>query len=228
MKIQKNFFLILIFALSALFLFSCQKNSSDNNTNPQPVYPYGNGQPYPQPNGANNGAVIPGISCMNGSANCNSQQYSTYPGFYPYPVNPYTYGGYTNYWNQNYHGYSNWNHNYAGLCNCPAGTVPTYNNYYGLGCVQNTYFQPTLYYYGYFGWGPNNNQWVNIPQVSNLADYSVQNQSCYSGIVQSCYIDVLNSCSNGYTCQPTSGGSRLGLCINPNQNYNSPYNNTGR
>lgn len=209
MKLKWAFFVLLS---SMVFGFSCQKNNSNDNTQYPGAY-----------NPAANDAVIPGISCMNGTANCNSQNYSQYPGFYPYNVNPYQYGGYSPYWNQYYGNWSGWNYNYAGFCNCPAGTVPTYNNYYGLGCVQNTYFQPTLYYYAYWGWGPNNNQWVNIPQVSNMRDYSVQNQSCYSGTVQSCYTGVQNSCAYGYTCQPTTPGSRLGLCLSPNQVYNSPY-----
>lgn len=203
---NKNKWSTLGLILFAAFSFSCQKDKSSNDNN-------------------NNGgaAVVPGISCMDGTTNCNGQAYSQYQGFQPYGMNPYNYGGYSPYWNQNYGQWSQWGNNYAGLCNCPANTIPTYNNYYGLGCVQNTYFQPTLYFYAYWGWGPNNNQWTNIPQVSNIRDYSVQNQSCYSGVVQSCFIDIANSCGAGYVCQPTSGGSRLGLCSNPNQVYNSPY-----
>ena len=90
--------------------------------------------------------------------------------------------------------------------------------YAGMGCV-NSGMMSGGYGYVYFGYGygygagssANNNQWTNIPQVSNYVGYN--SQSCYNGVVQSCMTDQQIMCSSGYTCRASSAGSRLGLCV---------------
>lgn len=181
----------LFLALMALAIVSCDSNKSNDG-------------------GGN--ATVPGLygGCMNGAVNCNSAQYNNYPGFVPYGVNPYNYGGYNNYYNSNY---SYFNSPYTGMCNCPSGYVPTYNGYYGLGCVQNSYLPSTSWgIYASWGWGATNGQWTNIPQVSNTVGMS-SSGACYNGVLQSCFVDVANSCSSGYRCQATTSNSRMGLCV---------------
>jgi len=138
--------------------------------------------------------VPPPTNCIDGSAYCNSNYYNQNNGYSAYPYNPYYYGSTGNF------------------CNCPVGYRPVYNANYGLGCVSMSSFQPYAYGAVYWGWGANNNQWVNIPQVSNTQGYP-SSSSCYQNIAQSCFVDQVNSCGAGATCQPTAGGSRLGVCL---------------
>lgn len=136
--------------------------------------------------------VPPPTNCMNGQAYCNSYMYGQYYGYAAYPYSP----------------------NYSGnFCDCPVGYRPVYNGITGLGCVSAAVFQPFAYGAVYWGWGANNNQWVNVPQVSNTQGYP-SNNSCYQNVAQSCFVDQYNTCSNGAICQPTSGGSKIGVCVN--------------
>lgn len=171
--------------ISVFFITSCQKSSSDNSNN--------------NLNG----------NCMQNQAGCQSGIYQQGYGFYPYN-NGNGYGGYNG---SNYQGgYQTSNSAY--LCNCPGGTIPTYNNYGGLGCVNNTYVSGNgghAYFHFNIG-GSTNNQWTNIPQISNYTGYTNQS-SCYNGVVQSCLVDQAATCSAGYTCRATSAQSRLGLCV---------------
>ncbi len=182
MKKLFQFFAIMTLATA---IFSCQKGSSDSNSNMNTV-------------------------CMQNPAACQGTIYQQGYGFQPY------YG-----YNNQYYGYNNnyYTANSAYLCNCPAGSMPTYNTYGGLGCV-STNMMGGLYGYAYFGFGANNNHWVNIPQVSNHTGYN--QSSCYNGVVQSCIVGQTNSCAVGYTCQSTSAQSRVGLCVS-----NNAINNTG-
>ncbi len=162
--------------------------------------------------------ALPG-NCVVNQANCQTGLYNS-PGYAPYNYNNnygnnvygggyyaygyssgYQYGGYTN-------GPFQYLNNSAYLCNCQSGYVPTYNSYAGLGCVQSS---GNNYAYAYFSWGANNNQWTNIPQVSNYQGYS--NSGCYNGVVQSCLVDQPSTCSVGYSCRADSASSRLGLCL---------------
>lgn len=147
----------------------------------------------------------PSAHCIDGSIYCNSNYYRRNPGYTSYPYNPYYYGA-------NY----TWNYfgggSYGNFCNCPSGHRPVYNGSYGLGCVAVNTFQPYAYGAVYWGWGANNNQWVNINQVSNVSGYP-QNNRCFQNVAQSCFVDQINSCGAGALCQPTSGGSRLGICV---------------
>ena len=143
----------------------------------------------------------------------------------------YQYGGYSN-------GPFNYMNNAAYLCNCQSGYMPTYNSYAGLGCVQaNAGYGGGMNYnasytnggnpgfsggaYAYFSWGANNNQWTNIPQISNHTGYT--NSGCYNGVVQSCLVGQPNTCSVGYTCQAESASSRLGLCRSTTASGNGGY-----
>jgi hypothetical protein len=152
--------------------------------------------------------------CVNNPQLCNTSAYNNTYGYQPY--NNYNSGGY--FYNNGVYGTGSgpgyYNANGNSLCNCPQGTVPTYNTFAGMGCV-NSGMVGGGYGYAYFGYGygggANNNQWTNIPQVSNYVGYN--SQSCYNGVVQSCLTDQQNMCSGGYTCRASSAGSRLGLCV---------------
>lgn len=198
---MKNFKSLIILGMT-LFVVSCQNGGSDSNNN----------------NGNNTTTPING-DCVNNPSSCQQGVYNQGYGFYPYN-NGYPY---------NYQGGFYYTNNSAYLCNCPAGSMPTYNNYGGLGCVSSNY----AYGYGgyaYFGWGAgsysgaSNNQWVNIPQVSNYTGYNQSNGNCYNGVVQSCLVDQASSCSAGYTCRATAAQSRLGLCVSNNAAGNGQYN----
>lgn len=184
----------LFLALIALVGFSaCQKSDGDSQAQPM------------------------NAQCVNNPQLCQGNLYHQSPGFQPYGYGGYGYGynGYNNYGYGGYYnnyGYQNpfnYMNNTAYLCSCPAGSVPTYNMYAGLGCVQTS--QIYGYGYAYFGYGPDNQHWINIPQISNHTGYS--NSGCYNGVVQSCIVDQANSCSAGYTCRSQSAGSRMGLCV---------------
>lgn len=129
--------------------------------------------------------------CITTPSACNPQIYQNNQGFSQYPGlyggNPFVANSY--------------------LCNCPVGSVPTYNSYGGLGCVQAGFVGSATVS---LGWGPQNNQWLNIPQISNHVGYS--NQGCYNGVVQSCIITQPNSCPVGSTCQATGSNSYMGIC----------------
>ncbi|WP_413290188.1 hypothetical protein [Bdellovibrio sp. HCB337] len=161
----------------------------------------------------------PPASCINGSAYCNSNLYGQNNGYAAYPYNPYYYNPQT-VWGQG--GYM------GNFCNCPVGHRPVYNGQYGLGCVAISQFQPVAYGAVYWGWGADNSQWVNIPQVSNSQGYPTnRNSSCFQNVAQSCFIDQVNSCGAGATCRTTGGGSRLGICVSAGQGTLPPNNGGG-
>lgn len=165
-------------------------------------------------------ATAPGMNaqCVNNPNLCQSNVYNA-PGFTPYNYGNTGYGSYGNYgggysYNDPFNYYQN---NSAFLCNCSSGLVPTYNSYAGLGCVQQS--QVNSGAYAYFSWGIDNNQWTNIPQVSNVSGYS--NSGCYNGVVQSCLVGQANTCSIGFTCRTNDASSHLGLCVSNSTATNS-------
>lgn len=165
---------------------------------------------------SNQDAVVPGVTtdCLNNPNLCNSGLYSQTPGFTRYNYNGlYNSGLYGSY----YQGYNPFLYGNGSLCSCPAGTVPTYNNYSGLGCVQAN----LIYGYAYisFGYASNNNQWTNTPQISNMVGYGASAQSCYSSVVQSCLVGDSASCGTGYTCRINSASARLGVCVSNSTGY---------
>jgi len=204
---MKKLFVLGVIALS---FWSCAKSGDSNNPPAQ--------------------QVVNSVDCVRYPQQCQGNVYNNNYGYQPYQYgygNTYGTSGYNNgypysnsggyFYNNGIYGagsgpfhYMN-NANY--LCNCPTGTMPTYNVYGGLGCVNNGFVNGYVGAYAYWGWstGPGNNQWTNIPQVSNHVGYS--NQNCYNGVVQSCLTDQPNSCGNGYTCRASSAGSRMGLCV---------------
>lgn len=192
---MKKLMAFILTASALVGLSSCQKSSSDS----QPVQTLNN-------------------QCAYNPSLCQSQVYQQGNGFYPYTYT--NYGGYnTGYaWGAAFYTMNNSSY----LCNCPAGTMPTYNTYGGLGCVSN---QLVGGFYGsvYFGWGSGatNNQWVNIPQVSNYSGYNQSN--CYNGVVQSCLVDQPGMCGSGSTCQASSAQSRLGLCVSNSSGSTGAY-----
>lgn len=152
-------------------------------------------------------AVVSGMnSCVVNPASCNNASaYSQNQGYTPYG---YSYGNGSG-------GYAspfNYYNNSAYLCNCPAGSIPTYNSYSGLGCVRNSGFsyKAGLSAFFYIGWG--NNQWNTIPQLYRY-NYGYNNGTCYNGAVQSCNVSTPNSCPSGYICRPSNNANTLGLCV---------------
>lgn len=176
-------------ALVLPFLFAACGGNNDNNS------------------GGTTGTIAtvppPTNTCMNGTTYCNSNMYGQNFGYAAYPYNPYFYGVNYGFYNASY---------YGSFCDCPPGHRPVYNTQYGLGCVSVSSFQPYAYGAVYWGWGANNNQWVNVPQVSNTQGYPSSN-TCYRNVVQTCFVDQVNSCGASATCQATGGGSRLGVCV---------------
>jgi hypothetical protein len=192
---MKNLKSLVVLAASfmSVFLMSSCQNSGNNNSNT---------------------ATMNNV-CVTNPAACQSNVYQQGYGFQPY-------SGYNTGYGQPYgsQGGFYYMNNSAYLCSCPAGSLPTYNSYGGLGCVNNTLLSGGGY--AYFGWGTGlsgstNNQWTNIPQVSNYTGYNNQS-SCYNGVVQSCLVDQASTCSSGYTCRATAAQSRLGLCVSNTAN----------
>lgn len=184
-------------AMVVILVTSCQKNQDDNQ----------------QIN----------TTCVNNPNACQSGIYNQTPGFTPYNYNGYGNQTGSPFYNNGYYGtgasayYAQASSAY--LCNCPYGSMPTYNNFGGLGCVQSNLVGGNISGYASFGYssaGANNNQWVNIPQISNVSGYS--NNGCYNGVIQSCIVTNQATCAVGYTCRPTSGASALGLCVSNSAN----------
>ncbi|MFN3697561.1 MAG: hypothetical protein ACK4VO_08975 [Pseudobdellovibrio sp.] len=149
-------------------------------------------------------------NCVYNPAACQANLYNQTPGFTPY--NYYGYG-YVNGSSGPFH-YLN---NSAYLCNCPAGTIPTYNSYAGLGCVQSNYISGFNYsFMSLNGSTTNNSHWVNIPQISNIQGYTTN--GCYNGVVQSCVVSNASTCLAGYVCRPTTAASAIGLCVSTSAN----------
>lgn len=166
-------------------------------------------------NDTDEGAIT--TDCLNYPQACQTGYYNQ-PGFQPYNYGYGQQGGV--FYNNGYVGtgtspfHQMANNSY--LCNCPVGTVPTYNNYAGLGCVQSNMlagFQG----YAYYGYNTsNNNQWTNIPQISNMQGYN--NSSCYNGVVQSCIVTDQATCRSGYSCRANSAASAIGICVSNGAN----------
>jgi hypothetical protein len=186
---MKNIFVAVLSIFTVLTLGCAQSSDSNNQQTTQTT------------------ATVLSTDCVTYPQNCNPNYYNNSYGFQP--------NGYYNNYYYNNNGYNPYNYS-AGLCNCPSGTMPTYNAYSGMGCVNVNFantggFSAYAYFGVGYGYGANNSQWMNIPQVSNYVGYNQQN--CYNGVVQSCATDQVNSCGNGYTCRASNAGSRLGLCV---------------
>lgn len=192
-----KFWIWTLIAVPLIFVACGDKNGNNSPQQPQQI-----------------ATVPPPTNCIDGTTYCNSNMYAQYNGFAAYPYNPYYYN--TSYSWSHFYGAGNGGY-YGNFCNCPTDHRPVYNGQYGLGCMALNQFQPYAYGALYWGWGANNNQWVNIPQVSNTQGYPVGAQNgCYQNVAQTCFVDQPNACGMGAICQPTGGGARLGLCVSGN------------
>lgn len=161
-------------------------------------------------------------SCLTGQANCNTNGYQTYQpyGFRPYPINPYAYGGYWNYWTQ-YSGFGSHNTSTTLFCDCPIGTMPVYNNQFGLGCVSHARVAPFSGTVGYYNIPGAQSPWVSVPRPNGGPArhiYRPRQQSgpglnCHTRVAHSCFVQQPNSCMAGQTCRPTMNNSGLGVCV---------------
>lgn len=169
--------------------------------------------------GGNKIAVTPTTTCLlpNGQqGNCDINFYGQYG-----------YNGLTNYpyTQQGYNGYQN---NFAGgLCGCPSGSRPVYNNTGGLGCMTTQYMVPG-YGYNSYGWNSVGSYWYNIPQVAYQPFVSNSGSNCFNDVAYVCDVRLNNTCGgNGY-CRPMTGGSAIGLCVtNPGSYNNTSYGTQG-
>lgn len=151
----------------------------------------------------NNACATDPMACGTNGA-INGSAYQTNQGYSPYGSNG------------NGSGYSqpfNYYNNNAYLCNCPNGTIPTYNGSAGIGCVSRSYMgsKVSLSAFFYLSWGLNY-QMNTLPQLYRY-NYGGGNTSCYNGAVQSCTVGQANNCPAGYLCQINGSSSTLGLCV---------------
>ena len=157
----------------------------------------------------NNTCATDPLACGSNGA-LNGAAYQNNQGYAPYGT------GSNNYGSGNGSGYGqpfNYYNNNAYLCNCPNGTIPTYNGSAGIGCVSRVSmsFKVNLSAFFYLSWG-SNNQWNTLPQLYRY-NYGGGNTSCYNGAVQSCTVGQVNNCPSGYFCQINGSSSTLGLCV---------------
>lgn len=163
----------------------------------------------------NNSCSTDPLTCgSNGNVNGSAYQYNQ--GYTPYGTG--TGNGTTNYGSGSSYGNGygqpfNYYNNSAYLCNCPNGTIPTYNGSAGIGCVSRVAMSSkvNLSAFFYLSWGTNN-QWNTLPQLYRY-NYGGGNTSCYNGAVQSCTVGQVNNCPGGYVCHVNGSSSTLGLCV---------------
>lgn len=159
----------------------------------------------------NNACTTDPLSCgANGAVNPSA--YQNNQGYTPYG-NGTNYGsGYGSPYNSGGQPFNYYNNN-AYLCNCPNGTIPTYNGSAGIGCVSRVSMSSKVGLSGYFylSFG-SNYQWNTLPQLYRY-NYGGGNTSCYNGAVQSCTVGQMNNCPGGFLCQVSSTSSTLGLCV---------------
>ena len=209
--------LIFTFFITSVFLVACNKANNNNSVAAPPPAPttqciqagIGNGYnnntgyypgTYPNYNNGYPNSYNPNLTTANGS--CDPTLYNQYS---PYGFSAYPYTSFNSYnWSSGY--------NYMPLCDCPINTRPVYNGSIGLGCVSIQQFEPIATGAYFWSLSPNNYQWVNWTQVSNTNGAIGSMSNCYQQVASACFIDTPNSCGTGYTCQATSGGSRLGIC----------------
>jgi hypothetical protein len=150
-------------------------------------------------------AVVSGMNtCIVDPTSCNGSVYQQNQGYTPY--------GYSSGSSNSTGSAFNYYNNNAYLCNCPAGSIPTYNTLAGLGCVRtsSSVAKAGLSAFFYLSWG-SNNQWYNSPNIYRY-NYGYNNGSCYNAAVQSCAVGQANNCPAGYICRPSSPTATLGLC----------------
>lgn len=207
---MKSLSSLLLVGLLPLVMIACGKSGDSNNNAPA----------------AETTAATPlTTDCLTNPSACNPNGYSPYwqHGFSPYPFSHhfqqyYTTGGYVNYWTAyaTQYGYPQ---NQVHFCDCPSGAFPVYHNSFGLGCYNggniNPYYGnniPVAGFWGFYSLGYSNNQWINTPQISNIANTSLPS-SCYRTTLQACWVSsASNTCGTGYTCRPTTQNAPIGIC----------------
>lgn len=174
-----------IFAVVLFGLAACQNSDSS-----------GGGAPAP--------AAVPAPTTYATTPQpCNAQQ--ILPGCIP--NQPYPYGG----WPQGWYWPYQWQPA-QDYCGCPYGFTPVIAGN-AIACAPTNQFfvqQPVVYFNWGMNSGPQNNQWVNIPQ-NQYAGTQLAAQ-CLNQTAQGCDVR-LNNCPSGNVCRPTSGGSTIGLCV---------------
>lgn len=103
-----------------------------------------------------------------------------------------------------------WNY-YNGFCGCPANYRPVYNATWGIGCAPIGTFTTDTAYMGWM-YQAQNNQWLNIPQVTYSATVSTSG-NCFADAAQACDSGVANSCGANAECRKIGPASSLGLCV---------------
>lgn len=176
----------------ALALVACNNGGGGGGGDSKPTH-----ATTPQP--CNNQQGVPG-------SNVNCQNYQNYYNQYPGNYN-WQYGSW--YWPQQYQpGYGN--------CGCSGGYFPVQGPF-GVACAPTGYFMNYSYQVVYISWGswfgywsyPQNYGWTNFQQQPyQNTNYS----SCQQSTAQGCDVR-LNNCPSGSRCQPTGGGSTIGLCV---------------
>lgn len=171
-------------------------------------------------NGANMG-VYPTTTCLLSP--------SGYSGQCNYP-----YGNYSGFVNYDFTLYINGlNNNYAnGFCGCGQSGFPVYNNNWGLGCINSSYFQQGYNNYNsnrylMFTWNSTGLQWMTAQQ--NYNSYSNNyNNTCQQSVILACDTGVQGSCGPNAVCVSlnTYGGtgysqSGPGLCTVTQNGYNN-------
>lgn len=176
--------------------FACQKNSTNSvggdgvqAVTPAPIVPNGNCLSYQN------------IYQSGAGQNCY-YDYGRHSGFGNYLYAP----------NQGRFNFQN------GFCGCQNNLRPTFNNQWGLGCVDNSFVQSANNYFTpSFYWDSSNTQWYNVPQLPAAQPFD---GSCYRDAVLACDSAVPNSCGVGALCVAING-HRIGIC-----QFNN-YNNYG-
>ncbi len=158
----------------------------------------------------------------NSHSRCQNDIYNQGYGFQPYP----NYQQFPDYQYNNYCGFyaysAYYQYQYQQVqrpqsfqdCFCPYGMRAVYSAAHGLGCVDTYYVTPDVvlwnippYSYRTFPSGPSPHQ------IPNFQYPYASSNSCFNSMPISCAVDYQNSCGSGYSCVPTAGGSRIGLCV---------------
>ena len=177
---QGDFMKYLVMTLALLASVVACRNGSDNGNDQIASVPY-----------------APSANCLSNTG-YDASRWNPYAGagYFPYP-------GYSGY-NNGYNGINGGFYGAAGICGCPAGTIPVCDNYAGLGCAPD----PRGYgqNYPYWNWQQQNQGYGFQYQGFG---YMNSNNSCYAGVAQTCRVGSYD-CGYGH-CYPTS--QDFGICV---------------
>jgi hypothetical protein len=142
---------------------------------------------------------------------CDNSVYNNYYA-YGYQAYPYGYSYNSNsifrYQTNYYSGYG------SALCSCPSGSRPVYNGAMGTGCLAQSQIPNyvPVYYWSFTANYTANNQYVNMPQMSNI-NGGMSNGGCYNNVAWTCQVGQTNQCPSGSVCTSTVSNSPIGLCV---------------